>query len=68
MPFYYQLCSVLQSYTVVVCVIGLFGNVNLVVATCRYRFLRTKMGRNHFYYPQSHRQSAPVGADWDFGG
>lgn len=43
---YQDLTLALQLYTVVLCVIGLFGNVNLIIATCRHKSLRTKMGES----------------------
>ncbi|EGT47106.1 hypothetical protein CAEBREN_28387 [Caenorhabditis brenneri] len=44
MPLYFRMLPFLQAYTVIVCCIGLFGNINLIVATCRYKSLRTKLG------------------------
>ncbi|ULT90105.1 hypothetical protein L3Y34_008467 [Caenorhabditis briggsae] len=41
---YQDLTLALQIYTVVLCLIGLFGNANLIIATCRHKTLRTKMG------------------------
>uniref|UniRef100_A0A8R1I6G3 G_PROTEIN_RECEP_F1_2 domain-containing protein n=1 Tax=Caenorhabditis japonica TaxID=281687 RepID=A0A8R1I6G3_CAEJA len=41
---YYDLTLALQTYTIVLCVVGLFGNINLIIATCRHKSLRTKMG------------------------
>ncbi|KAF1751281.1 hypothetical protein GCK72_017835 [Caenorhabditis remanei] len=44
MPLYFRMLPFLQAYTVIVCCVGLFGNVNLIIATCRYKSLRTKLG------------------------
>ncbi|CAB3402177.1 unnamed protein product [Caenorhabditis bovis] len=42
---YYELLSpTIQAITIAICIIGLFGNVNLIIATCRKKSLRTKMG------------------------
>ncbi|CAD6197087.1 unnamed protein product [Caenorhabditis auriculariae] len=41
---YISLSRPIQGLTVVICLAGLFGNVNLLVATLRKKCLRTKMG------------------------
>ena len=50
---YQDLTLALQIYTVVLCLIGLFGNINLIVATCRHKSLRTKMGEFSLFYSVS---------------